>query len=227
MKKVYLIIAFLILFSQISVAANLLTFNDLIDATYDWLGLTDSTVDDFYPAGRVKDAINYACQWLVAINILYIEKFDTIKTVSDQMFYNLNSDFLQEKAVYKKSGNELKQQWYVDPTQVKQKEPQVESYTIWGNDTLSQFVPLPISLVSTDTFYIWYFARPKFLTTTDTVVNISQPMRTMIPLISAAFLLMWEGSNTRATELLKLAPIDFNRLEFFTNKRPSEGVIKP
>jgi len=180
--------------------ANLLSQADLLTQTRTILGEPTVSVSNWTDA-QLNRYIQDACNLLINAQIVTIEKFDTIVRTTDTYLYSLNTDFLQTATVWRKAGIEITPCQQVKPDSffainVRYGDTLKVYYTIFGNDSLASatpriaFRPTP---EETDTVFVWYYARPKFLTGTDTLINIQQPYRSLVPYLAAS--LAWRGAN--------------------------------
>ena len=200
MKRLLAISGFVIYLVCNSWSANLLSQADLLAQTRTILGEPTASVSNWTDA-QLNRYVQDACNLLVNAQIVTIEQFDTIPRSSGTYLYSLNTNFLQVATVWRKAGDEITPCQQVRPDSffainIRYGDTLKIYYTIFGNDSLASatpriaFRPTP---EETDTVFVWYYAKPKFLTGTDTLTNIQQPYRSLIPYLAAS--LAWRGAN--------------------------------
>ena len=191
MKKILLL---LLLLANISWSVNLLFRSDLLTATRSVL---DEPTAGYWSDNQLYQYINDAGNWLINAQLVTIEKFDTIITANGTWLYNLNADFFQAKAVFRQADVQITPLQQLKPEQsysiiVETGDTLNVYYMLFGNDSLAMATPKIIfrpTPEDVDTYFVWYNAKAKFLSATDTVSNIPQPFRTTIPYLAAWFAL--------------------------------------
>src|SRR3990170_4704247 len=218
MKK--FIVFFFLILPSLCLGANLLSQADLLTAVRTILDETDSA-NSAWTNTELRTFINDAGNGLVNMQLGTIEKFDTISTTINGWLFNLNSDFLQVTTVLRLAGIQITPCQQVKPEEIfginiKYGDTLKIYYAIFGNDSLAQTTPKIIfrpTSENIDTFIVLYNAKPKFLVAgTDTLTNIAQPYRTMIPYIAASLALRSVSRHLEADKLLESQGISLSRL---------------
>lgn len=217
MKKLLVLLCFVIL-TQVSYSTNLLSQADLLNQTRIVLGETDSAVS-YWTNPQLRQYIQDAANILVKSQVVKIEKYDTIATTSNSYLYNLNTDFYQSVAVFRVAGKQLTPCQQVRPEEffnvaIKYSDTLKLYYALFGNDSLTQSTPKILfrpSIENIDTFIVLYNAKPKFFAGADTLVNIQQPERTLIPVMAASLALRGASRHAEADAMLQGIGITFGK----------------
>ena len=172
-----------------------MTRANLLSQTREILGESTASTswwDDNVLYQYIQDACN-----LISLAVP-IEKFDTLITASGTFMYGLNSDFIAAKTIFRKAGTQITAMQQIKPEEyylinIKSGDTLKIYFMIFGNDSLAMTTPKALirpTPEQIDTYLVAYHAKPKFLTATDTVINIGQPFRTLIP--QRAAVMAWQ-----------------------------------